>query len=414
MSRVFIAALWIGCLVGAGACRSSPDQAVRVGTWRGVLRSPGGELPFGLTVPPPGGVPEILNDVERVRMDRLRRDNGRLRFEIDVYDAVLEATLQGDRMTGTWRKRAPQGTSELPFEATFGYPHRFTPPKARAPENGPASVAGTWTMTFTDRDGPYPGQAELTQTGARVTGTILTATGDYRYLDGDYHAGRLRLSTFDGAHAFLFTARAQANGSLEGDFWSRDTYHATFTAHPKTAEEGLPDPYREVSLQPGTDRLTFRFPDAHGKMVSSNDARFAGRVLLIEVFGTWCPNCNDLAPLLVQWHRRYRDRGLEIVGLAYEFTDDPEEVANRLHAYATRHNIEFPILRAGISDKAAASETLPALDRIKSYPTSIFVARDGTVSKIHSGFTGPATGEHYRRMVREMEAEIDRLLSAAP
>lgn len=403
--------LVVGGLLVAGACRPDPAAAPKAGTWRAVLRSPGGELPFGLEIHGDGRPPEFLNDVERVRTDRLRRDGNRLRIELDVYDAVIDAALDGERMTGEWQKRARRGSARLPFEATFGYPFRFAPGEPGPAVEAPSTVAGTWTMTFTDDDRSFAGQAELTQRGPRVAGTILTATGDYRYLEGDYRQGRLRLSAFDGAHAFLFTARADRNGRLTGDFWSRDTYHAAFTAHPKTAKERLPDPYREVSLRSGDGRLHFRFPDAAGRMVSSRDARFAGRVLLVDVFGTWCPNCNDLAPLLVRWYRRYHRRGLEIVGLAYEFSDDPATVAERLAAYAARHRIEFPLLRAGVSDKDAASATLPALDRIKSYPTTIFVGRDGKVSKIHSGFAGPATGEHHQRTVEEMEAEIERLLS---
>ena len=414
----------VAAILVFGGCQTVPEPAskpsassttvpltLKPGVWRGVLKSPGGELPFGLNVPAGESGPEVINGVERVAFDRLRQKGDRILFEIDVYDAVLDAKLVGDRMVGEWRKRDVGRTTRLPFEASFGYPHRFTPSSSKAAASESLlTVEGVWTMAFTDEDGVFPGQAELQQRGEMVTGTILTATGDYRYLDGDYVNGRLRLSTFDGAHAFLFVADVDDDGKLNGAFWSRDTYKATFVARPKTDADALPDPYREVSLTSKDGRLKFAFPDTKGRMLSSEDPRFTGKVVVVEVFGTWCPNCNDLAPLLVDWHRRYRDQGLEVVGLAYEYTEDVNEANERLKAYAARHGVEFPLLRAGISDKDAASATLPSIDRIKSYPTTIFIGRDGKVSKIHSGFAGPATGEHHRQLVAELEAEVSRLL----
>ncbi|MEO1338758.1 MAG: TlpA disulfide reductase family protein, partial [Myxococcota bacterium] len=311
----------------------------------------------------------------------------------------------------SWQKRARQGTSQLPFEATHGYPYRFKP-GGSAPSTPGSSIAGTWSMTFTDEDGPFIGQAELQQEGPKVIGTILTTTGDYRYLEGDFVDGRLRLSTFDGAHAFLFTASVDDQGHLKGDFWSRDTYHATFVAQRKTDERALFDPYREIEVTAEDERMTFRFPDVDGRIVSSEDDRFRGKVVLIDIFGTWCPNCNDLAPLLVEWHKKYSGQGLEIVGLAFEFTDDVDDANDRLRAYVAHHDIPFPVLRAGVSDKDAASTRVPALERVKSYPTTVFIGRDGKISRVHSGFAGPATGDHYVQTVASMEAEIQRLLGA--
>ena len=386
-------------------------------------------MPFGLVVPKIGGVPELINAEERVRMDRLRREGDRFRFEIDVYDVVLDARLDGERLVGQWRRRAREGTSKLPFEATYGYAHRFSPAKrtlrgattvavgaADQPEGGgvPKSVAGSWTMQFVDEDGPFPALAELEQDGDKVTGTILTNTGDHRYLEGDYVDGRLRLSTFDAAHAFLFTADAQADGSLKGDWWSRDVYHATFTARRKGAEDTLDNPYEVVSVQDEDRRFVFKFPDVDGRMVASDDPRFAGQVVVIDIFGTWCPNCGDLAIVLADWHKKYGGRGLQVVGLAFEFTDDVDIANRQLRAYAARYGIEFPLLRAGVSDKDDAASRLPSIDKVKAYPTMVFVGRDGRVSKVHSGFAGPATGDRYTRMVAELEGEIERLLAAAP
>ncbi len=259
---------------------------------------------------------------------------------------------------------------------------------------------------------PYQvARGELVQTGANLTGTFLTPTGDYRFLEGTYRLGRLRLSTFDGAHAFLFDATAREDGTLAGDFWSRDTYHATWTARRAEEYESiLPDAWTAVGLTNDEGAFSFTFPDLEGDPLSLGDPRFAGKVVLVNIFGSWCPNCNDEAPLLAEWHRRYRDRGLEIVGLAYEFTGDPDRGRQLVRRFAERYSIEYPLLLAGVSDKAAAASTLPDLTAVIAYPTTIFIGRDGKVRKIHTGFTGPGTGSHYQQLVAELETVIEELL----
>jgi thiol-disulfide isomerase/thioredoxin len=145
--------------------------------------------------------------------------------------------------------------------------------------------------------------------------------------------------------------------------------------------------------------------------VSLSDRRFQGEVVLVVLFGTWCPNCNDEAPILARWHHDYREQGLQIIGLAYEFTGDVERDRRMVRLYAERYGLEFPLLLAGISDKAAAGATLPDLTAVLAYPTIVFVGRDGRVRNIHSGFEGPGTGEHHEKLVVRMEAIIGELLA---
>jgi thiol-disulfide isomerase/thioredoxin len=318
-------------------------------------------------------------------------------------------------LRGTWTKTAPEGESRLEFAAFRDDERRFLPPIDSQPRAlySPDNLEGVWQVEFTDEDGVQPARGELRQRGDRVEGTFLTPTGDYRYLEGDFRDGNLRLSTFDGAHAFLFTARAHSDGTLTGDFWSRDVYHATWTARraEEDSEPFLPDAWKLVGLTNDDGRFRFSFPDLDGELVSSTDERFAGRPLLVNIFGSWCPNCNDEAPLLAEWHRRYAGRGLEIVGLAYEFTGDPERDREQVRRYGERHGIEFPLLLAGTSDKGEAAATLPDLTAVIAYPTTVFIGRDGRVRRIHSGFAGPGTGRHHDELVEELESVIDCLLA---
>ncbi len=410
----------------ASACRPGAEAprpvaaADLVGTWRAQLASPGGPLPFGLEIGRVGDRLEAfaVNGAERAPFSSVEVVGDRVVLAFDFYDSRIKATVDpaAGKMTGEWSKVVPKGVSRLPFSAVRSGGPRFASLADGGFDPGAAaalpSVDGIWEAAFSDEEGSEPAQGELRQDGSTVTGTFLTPTGDYRFLAGSYEGGVLRLSTFDGAHAFLFTARATPEGTLAGDFWSRDSYHATWKARRAgEATPVLPDAWSLVGLTNDTGALALRFPDLEGREVSLDDPRFAGKVVLVNLFGSWCPNCNDEAPLLAEWARRYRDRGLEVVGLAYEFTGEPERDRRQVRRYAERHAIDFPLLLAGVSDKREAAATLPDLTSVVAYPTSIFVGRDGRVRKIHSGFAGPGTGEHHTRLKTEIESLIEHLLA---
>ncbi len=419
--RLIPALLVLATVACAGPSTDSPEPAAEpsiAGLWRAVLASPGGELPFTLRVDDAGDAltAVAVNGAEEVPFSRVERQGSKVVLHFDWYDSEITADLDagGEAMTGVWRKTAPEGDSTLAFTARRDDERRFLPADASETGETPVSdVTGLWATEFRDEDGAEVARGELAQTGTEVTGTFLTPTGDYRFLEGSFEHGRLRLSTFDGAHAFLFQATAREDGTLEGDFWSRDTYHATWTARRAAAGETiLPDDWTAVGLSNDEGAFSFTFPDLDGTPVSLADPRFAGKAVLVNIFGSWCPNCNDEAPLLAAWHRRYRDRGLEIVGLAYEFTGDVERDREFVRRFAERHGIEYPLLLAGVSDKAAAGETLPDLTAVLAYPTTVFIGRDGKVRKIHSGFAGPGTGRHHQELVAELEVAIgERLVS---
>lgn len=402
------------------ATASSLSPGELGGRWRAALISPGGELPFHIEL---AGSDRnamsatIVNGDEAIAAGA-SIEGGELLIRFPHYDAEIRARRGSTQATlsGEWKKRTPGGNSTLRFRATKGVAHRFVPLPADTPRgSAPASVAGHWRTEFSDEDGTFLARGEFAQDGGRVTGTFLTATGDFRYLEGDYGAGLLRLSTFDGAHAFLFTAQVANSGGgpvMRGYFYSRDVYNASFTARPVAeGDTVLPDPFAEVTVTSADQKLRFAFPDTEGVPMTNEDPRFRGKVVVVDLFGSWCPNCNDEAPVLAGWHRRYRDRGLEIVGLAFEYTGDRERDAEMVRRYKARHGIEFPLLVAGVSDKKQAAAALPDISEVKSYPTTIFVGRDGRVRKIHSGFAGPGTGEHFTRLIAELEGEIERLLA---
>jgi len=389
------------------ACSSDPG--LDGGTWRAWLDSPGGELPFGLELTQDGDdwSARIVNGPERLDVDRVEVDGNRVTLRISHYDATVEATRTSrGRLDGRWFKTGKLGAiSELPFHAVHGVTHRFSPVAA---EETSASIAGRWAVRFADEEDMALAEFEQDDQG-QLTGTFLTTTGDYRYLAGSIEGDRLRLSVFDGAHAFLFDARVQDDGTLAGDFWSRESWHDTWTAE-RNDDATLGSATEQVAWVGGIPLSDVSFPDLEGALRSLDDPEFAGRARILEVFGTWCPNCNDATEYLTRLHERYRDRGLSIVGLAFEMTGDFARDAEQVRVYREHHGIEYPILIAGTSDKADASKAFPLIERVKSYPTTIFMDAEGNVHTVYSGFSGPATGAAYTRLQTLFEGTIEELL----
>jgi len=403
------ASFFIATLVAVVCLGCAREPAIEAGVWRAWLDSPGGELPFGLELTPGDSVwtAHIVNGSERIEVDHVEADGNRLTLRIAHYDATVEATRTSSKtLAGRWWKTGKLGAiSELPFHAVHGETHRFTPIEDAGEEG---SIAGRWAVRFADEEDPAVAEFEQGD-GPEVTGTFLTTTGDYRYVAGSFEGGRLRLSVFDGAHAFLFDARLQDDGSLAGDFWSRESWHDTWTAE-RDDMATLDSATEQVAWIGGILLSEVAYPDLSGALRSLDDPEFAGKARILEVFGTWCPNCNDATEYLTRLHERYRERGLSIVGLAFEMTGDFSRDAEQVRVYRNYHGIEYPILIAGTSDKAEASKAFPLIERVKSYPTTIFMDADGNVHTVYSGFSGPATGEAYTRLQALFESTIEELL----
>ncbi|MEM7164389.1 MAG: TlpA disulfide reductase family protein [Planctomycetota bacterium] len=402
--------LW-GCASWAPDRDADPSAPhpllLRAGRWQAHLVSPGGPLEFGLDINADGSS-ALWNGSERIVVPATTVAAATVVFDLPHYDARIVARMDGaGRLTGSWKKRIGEAQwAQLPFAAT--HEDRAEAP-ARARTAAADRFTGRWRVRFSSNDDPAVGIFSVDDSGA-VEGTFMTTTGDYRFLAGQVEDGTLRLSCFDGAHAFLFKAIANEDGTLSGDFWSRDVWHETWTAERDAAVE-LPDAFGQTSWSEAVALSDLSFPDLAGHPTSLADPKFAGKARVLQIFGSWCPNCHDAALYLGELHRRYSSRGLSIVGLAFEVTDDFARNVAIVQRYIERHDTPYPVLIAGPSDKAAATEALRALDRVRSYPTTVFLHSDGRIRAIHTGFTGPATGAAYDALRREFEGIIEELLA---
>ncbi|MFN3190825.1 MAG: TlpA disulfide reductase family protein [Aureliella sp.] len=386
-------------------------QDAGLGTHEVLLETPGGDLAFTIALSTEGGDvrAEVVNGPERIPVT-VRKDKSsfaldfphfasEIVFEMDV-GKLMRRTQRDELISGMWTKRrGPDQDAKVPCQLRKVVTRRW---------ESPEPFLGRWSVSFADSDDLAVGVFERFR-GKEVLGTFLTTTGDYRYLHGGVLNGRLRLTCFDGAHAFLFHSGIAADGVLSGEFYSGNWYRDTWTA---TRDENarLPDAFQQTSLAGSENLAGLEFPDAEGRPHELSELAKQGTVTLVEVFGTWCPNCHDEAAYLKELRGKYGGKGLQVVGLAFELSGDFEKDALQVQRYRDRFGIDYPILIAGTSDKALASKQFPIVDRIRSYPTTLFVDRNGKIRAVYTGFSGPATGKAHVRLRGAFEALIDKLM----
>ncbi len=295
----------------------------------------------------------------------------------------------------------------LPFTARLGETWRFHPKLL----DDNADMSGRWDVTFTNAAGGRTAAvATFEQRFAQVNGTVMLAATDQRFLAGEVHDEELRLSRFDGGAVLLYEAKLNAQGELVGDFWSDRGGHQRFVAR-RNPDAGLDAAAVATQLRDPEAGLAFSFKDPEGQVVSSRDPRFTGKVLLVTLAGSWCPNSHDEAAVLAALSRKYRARGLEIVTLMFEQHAEFARSAAAVKRFRANYRIDYPTPIAGRMDKREASQALPQLDAVRAYPTAIFIDRTGRVRKIHTGFAGPATGVAHELLVHDFEQTIEQLLA---
>lgn len=373
-----------------------------------------GELPFTFNVTytsPDSFYIEIINGDEVLRVDDIvygkNKKNGddTIRIDFPIYNSYIKAVYEDKVIEGYWYDKNRENYG-IPFLAKQGQGHRFTTLR-KAPIT---DVSGKWEVLFeTETDTPYPAIGEFKQDGNTLTGTFLTETGDYRYLDGTIQGDKIYLSTFDGTHAYLFEAKILEDKTIIGSFQSGKHYKTNWSAK-RNDNAQLGSAYELTYLKEGFEKFEFSFNDVDGRLISSADEQFQGKAKIIQIFGTWCPNCRDETDFLVAFSKG-KPKDIEIVGLAFENFRDENRAAKAVKTYIDKMNVTYPMLIAGQADKTAASKALPMLNKIISYPTLIFVDKNDKVVKIHTGFNGPATSK-YNDFKKEFDEIVKSLVNS--
>lgn len=411
ISLLFIAFLWVSKTAQATPPATKP--ALQTGIWKGVLyRADGKKIVFNFTTAKLHNkqVLYVQNAGEKLLVDSIFFKADSVFIQMPFFNSGFALRLKPDgNLEGNYIKNYGAHLQIIPFTAMYGNPMRY--PAISKPLY---NITGKWAVNFegkTDVETKAVGEFKQERDGT-VTGTFLTPTGDYRYLEGVINADSMMLSAFDGGHAILFTAKLDNDSTVSQAFlYNGLTAKQKWTAV-KNDTATLPNGYQITKLREGETQLNFRFKSTNGDTVSINDKAYKNKVVIVQILGSWCPNCMDETAFLSEYYKKNKQRGVEIIGLAYERSEDYRESKKALLPFQKRFNVAYPFLVTGVAvtDEKRTEKTLPQIDNLQAFPTTIFIDKKGNVAKIHTGYSGPATGEHYEEFKKEFEEEIDGLL----
>lgn len=398
--KIFGLLAWVFIMI---SCENE-HKGLPIGKWRVTMDlSKSKELPF-LMESRADGTLLFFNAEEEIEITGVELMGDSIHISHPVFEGVFKGVYAEGIISGDFIK--PNFDRIVPFQMTHGEAERF-----KVSEPARQSIDGNWEVVFSPdvEEDRYIAKGIFQQHGHLVTGTFRTTTGDYRYLEGVVGGDTLRLSTFDGSHVFLFEAVLNED-EMTGVFYSGNHFSEPFVGK-RNATYELPSADSLTFLKEGYDKMAFAFADIHGDTISLEDDRFKNKVVVIQLMGTWCPNCLDETKYYTSFYKNKRKENTEFVAIAFEYAKTKEKAIQGITKLIDAQKVPYPILLAQIggSNKVKANEKLPMLNHVLSYPTTIFIDKKGAVRKIHTGFNGPATGLMYTEFIAEFEAFVDQL-----
>lgn len=351
----------------------------------------------------------VYNGKETIQLQNSQLQNDSIILEFPSFNSKLVLKAKGRKsLNGYWINLNKGVNYTVPCKLTFGYFKRFQNPKLYVSTIQPANYDGKWESTFEPgTEDAYKALGLFTQTFNDLEGTFLTETGDYRFLEGNVVADSLYLSCFDGSHAFLFTGKRR-NDSIQGKFYSGKHWETDWIAF-RNEEFKLAHP-DSLTYLVDTNLFSFQLKDLEGKEFHFPNGDYKNKVTIIQIMGTWCPNCMDETRYFKDLYDKYHSNGLEIISIGYEIGNDFSEHAAKVKKLQERLNLDYQLLVGGAANKNLASEHFNMLNQIISFPTSIFIGKDGQIKKVHTGFNGPGTGQYYIDFVNETTLFVESLL----
>ncbi|SDD75021.1 Peroxiredoxin [Mucilaginibacter pineti] len=386
---------------------------IKEGRWRGVFTVSESEVPFNFELKGKDAEHAVFTLINGSRRDNFHvkligKDS--VYVKMNTYDAALVAKINDDNtITGEYRSLVPgfRGNS-LPFTAEYGKTYRFVEPdKNVAPT---ANLSGKWEIKTYSKDAVPASIAILKQNGNKLTGVVMTVVGDTRELEGTVQGDQFALSGFTGPSPFIIKGKINADGSISGEEGFGIYKNLKFDAA-KNERVELPDPYKLTFLKDGYKKLDFSFPGIDGKQVSLSDDKYKGKVVIVEIIGTWCPNCTDQTVFLSPWFNKNHQRGVEAIALGFEQKDSLEYAKYTLGKLKEKYAINYDIAFGGLADKKLVSQKLPALNKFIAFPTTIIIDRKGDVREIYTGYTGTVTGKYHEDYEKKFNKLLDELIA---
>jgi peroxiredoxin len=386
-------------------------QVPVAGLWRASLSTHGGELPIQFEINPgskTGNLDiKLINGAEKSTLGEsyFRADSLVVPFDLYEAELVFQVTKTTEMKGYFVKKRNGKTAYRLPVSALASSADRFLNLQPAT-----VNVSGKWMADFySDATNHSPGVGVFEQKGNKVTGTFLRTSGDYRFLQGNVSGDSLFLSYFDGSGVNML--RAKVSGTqFTGRFTSGLSGVRTVDGKLDPAA-ALPDLKKLSFLKPGFDRIDFKLPTTSGEQISLQDDRYKNKVIVIELMGSWCPNCLDESRYLSPFYKKYKDKGVEVLGIAFENSPDIAIAGPKINNFQKKIGITYPLLFAGTAEDKTIEKVLPMLSKMNGYPTTFIIDKKGIVREIHTGFSGPGTGKYYADWISDFEHTIQSLLA---
>lgn len=398
------------------ACkREVRNSPLKTGGWKGVLTlidSTGLILPFRFQVDFDQDKEKelsitVFNADDKIIVDEIRFEKDSIFIQMPVFDTEFKCKLTGDSLlTGNWYNHARKEKNVIPFTATYGDSDIYGCPDFESSFD----FNGRWKCLFSpnEPDSAYV-IGEFKVKDKKATGTFLTQSGDYGYLQGCSFGKYMLLYNFDGSHAYVFHAEVTEEGMIWGEFYSGIHHHETWLGW-KDNSFKLTNPDSLTFMKQGSSKIDFSFKNTEGKMISLSDEKYKNKVVVVQIMGSWCPNCKDETAFLTEAYNNYRSKGLEVIGLSFEKAEDFEKAKSNVLRFKNKYNSEYEFLITGYPPKEA-EKALPMLNHIISFPTTIYIDRKGVVRKIYTGYPGPATGKEHELFVQKTNSFLEQMLA---
>lgn len=360
-------------------------------------------LPFNVTIEN-DYTAVIRNGEEEIMVSDISWLEDTIVLRMPVFDSEFRLFAEHNTLNGYWYNHAKGDNYKIPVFANAAVSERWNC------EESNQALSAKWEVQFSpDSDDSYPAVG-IINTDKEVTGTFITETGDYRFLAGVFCDSVLKLSCFDGSHAFLFNAKLNSDGELSGYFYSGNHWSEPWLATPNPDAQ-IDDPFELTYLKEGYDGISFKLKNTSGETVSYPSDKFKNTVTIIQIMGSWCPNCMDETKMFTELHNAYNKDGLEIISVCYEKPDSYDSAVPNMLRIKEHFNSKYDFVYGGPASKSVANDSFPMLNHVMSFPTAIFIDKSGVIRKIHTGFYGPGTGEYHTKTRSMIENLVLSLLA---
>jgi thiol-disulfide isomerase/thioredoxin len=396
-------ALSLGLIVSIlSSCISEPP-VLQIGTWRLLIKGAHGDIPALIEVQDQQSI-FLIRGEEKFKLDRLATNSkSEIRLGMHIYDSeLILKKISENNVSGIWLRNDKVPVQEYNITMEFGKKTLFE--QDTTPES--INLSGKWKWTFdpeTEKESVVLGI--LRQNGNKVEGSLATPTGDYGLMQGFVFKNNFKLATFDGVFAFTINGTQEAD-VLKGEFTTLGGVKKFIAV--KDANYSLPDPSKQTKLLKNK-KIDFELPSLSGDKVSLESAKYKNKPVILQIYGSWCPNCLDEVKFLSKWYKDNKHKGIEILALSFERTTSIERAKANIQKSIERFSVDYDFVIASFDNSLKPDQVLP-IENFISFPTTLFLNSKHEVIKIHAGFSGPATGDEYDKFLNFFNLTIQELI----